>query len=125
MEERLALAWAASKLTASAMLLYLRDMAPNSFPSPYLPFIIAGNTSAHIIAAVPLEPATGIVRVYPSFFLPDGERLARINAKKVQRCIVFRRREFRRAEPGFWEFFFAIGHIFPTKDTQGKHLLWC
>ena len=59
-----------STLGLFAVLLYLRYMPFDGLPPGDLPLILYRETPAHIIAAVPLEPAPGILLVYPALLSP-------------------------------------------------------
>ena len=73
-QNRLTLADSTTQVSISAILFYLRDMSNDSLPSLYLPHIIR-TSAAHIITAIPLEPAPRVIFPYPPLLLPDGKWL--------------------------------------------------
>src|SRR3954471_2403224 len=97
-QQRLALAGAAVEVATLAGPLELADVAAHGFPAPDLARVI-GHAAPAIVAAVPLEPAARIVRVNPALGAPDRERLARLDAEKVERRIAPAMREPRSPEP--------------------------
>jgi len=102
---------------------YLSDVSLHRFPSSDLPSIIFVPTS-HIVTTVPLEPATGIVRVYPAILPPNRQRLAGIHAEEVQSWIVSFWTQLRRSEPASGKLSAAISHVFSAENAKLKHLLW-
>src|SRR5215207_11418547 len=60
-------------------------MATHRRPTPDLARVV-GHAAAEVIAAVPLKPAAGVVRMDPTLVAPNRQRLARIDAVEVQRC---------------------------------------
>jgi hypothetical protein len=50
----------------------LRDMPFDLLPAPDLPRILFRHAAPNVVAAVPLEPAAGIVRMQPTFLAPQG-----------------------------------------------------
>jgi hypothetical protein len=92
-------------------------MSFHRLPTPNLAFILAGQPAAQEIAAVPLKPPAGIVRIYPAFGSPDAEWLAGTHAKKIQTRIT-PGRNLGRSEPFFGEFVRAIGHVLAPEYTE-------
>jgi hypothetical protein len=84
MQERLPLPSAARQITRLARKLKLSDVTTDCFPAFDLPHVLVGHSSPHIVAAVPLEPATWIVRMYPSFPAPFRERLTGFDTEVVE-----------------------------------------
>ena len=70
-----------SRLTAR---LYLGHVPHHRFPALDLTIVIR-MTTAHIVAAVPLEPAAWIVWMNPSLALPFDQWLAGMDAKEIER----------------------------------------
>jgi hypothetical protein len=122
MEQGLSLASPAIQIEARAMFLQLRNMTSHSAPSFDLSQII-GMPPAGVIAAIPLEPATRIIGMNPSFLSPDFERLRCVYPEKIQRCPRPIRRKLRAREPTRWEFLATIGHVFSTEHAKRQHLL--
>src|SRR5688500_9599233 len=56
----------------------LRHMPADRAPSAYLPRIV-GRPTAHVVAAIPLEPSARVLRTYPPLSPPHGERLGRVD----------------------------------------------
>lgn len=102
----------------------LSEMTADCFPTPDLPFVLARQPPAHIVAAIPLKPSARIVlRVDPSLFHPDAERLAGMPAKKIQRVVVAFGRKLCARKPTFWKFALAIGHILAAENAEREHFL--
>ena len=72
MQQGLALARSARWVSWLAVPFNLRNMSPDSLPSPDLARVLFRRAAAHIVAAVPLEPTSRIVGVNPSLLTPDG-----------------------------------------------------
>ena len=87
MQKRLPLPLPAGEVARLAMALNLAHVAAHRLPAFDLPGILARDTAAHIIAAVPLKPAARVVGINPSLLAPDRQRLAGIDTKIIQRAI--------------------------------------
>ena len=87
MQQRLALLAAALQVAAAAVLFYLGDVATNRPPAFDLPLVVRA-AAAHVVAAVPLEPAARVFFVEPTLFAPHGERLRGVDAEVVQLGVV-------------------------------------
>src|SRR5215207_757334 len=85
-QQRLALAAPAQEVAGLAMFADLVDVATHRRPTPDLARVV-GHTAAEVIAAVPLKPATGVVRMDPTLLAPNRQRLAPIDAVEVQRRV--------------------------------------
>jgi hypothetical protein len=70
MQQCLSLFAMATKIAGMASLFDLRYVTHHCFPSFYLPKVIF-TSAAHIVTAIPLKPSSGILGMYPAFFLPD------------------------------------------------------
>ena len=71
MEKGLALAGAAGEVAGAAVGGDLAEVAADGFPAFDLASVFVGNAAAQVVAAVPLEPAAGVVLlVDPAFALP-------------------------------------------------------
>jgi hypothetical protein len=123
MQNGLPLSWPAFEIAFFAVLANLSDMPLYRLPSFDLPLVITA-ASAHIVSAVPLEPSSGVILVYPALLYPVGQRLRGIYTEKVQLGIVELVAEFYLLEPFFRKLFFAVRHILAAEDTQLQHLLW-
>src|SRR4051794_11283872 len=86
MQQRLALARTAEHIARFAVLLQLPDVAADRLPAPDLSGIVV-HAAAHVVAAVPLEPAARIVPVDPALALPFRQGLARIDTETIQRIV--------------------------------------
>src|SRR5215472_15560055 len=82
-QQSLTLTWPARWIARLAVLLYLRDMPPDCLPALDLTGVLLRHAAAHVVAAVPLEPAARIVGVNPAFITPDRQRLASVNTKII------------------------------------------
>src|SRR5262249_60994124 len=74
----------AHRVARLAVLLDLRDVPPDRFPAPDLAGVLLRHSAAHVVAAIPLEPAAWIIGMNPAFITPHGERLAGVNAEVVR-----------------------------------------
>src|SRR6186997_598140 len=97
-QHRLPLPPSAVHVARLAMLPDRGHVARDRPPAPDLPRIVR-RTPAHVVAAVPLEPAAGILGPEPSLPSPLGERLGRVDAEAVEPAIVPRRIQLRVREP--------------------------
>ena len=79
----MSLAWTAKRIARLTILAQLGDMPFERLPALDLPIVLLRHSAAPVITAVPLKPATRIVRVEPAVVLPYGQGLARIDAKVV------------------------------------------
>ena len=93
------MARAAENVAAFAVEFDLPDVTPDRLPPPDLPPILVRQTPAHVVAAVPLEPAARIVGMDPTLAAPFGERLRGVDAEAVERGIVALGAELRAIEP--------------------------
>src|SRR5262249_677863 len=48
--------------------------------------------------------------------------LAGIDAEEVERAVARPARELRAAEPAFWKFLAAVGHVLAAEDAEAEHL---
>src|SRR5215203_1113776 len=117
MQQGLALAWATVEVAPLACALDLAHMPTHRLPTADLPRIIRHAPPAPI-AAIPLEPAAGVVRMYPALGAPDREGLARINPEKVERRIATAGRELRALEPARRELVPTIRHVFAAEHPS-------
>ena len=83
MQQSLPLAWTAKRIARLTILAQLDDMPFERLPALDLPDVLLRHSAAHVVAAVPLKPATRVVRVEPAVVLPYGKGLAGIDAKVV------------------------------------------
>ena len=103
MQERLALAPAAKQIPGFTIFLHLPYMALDCLPALDLSVILVPHAAAHVVAAIPLEPAAGVVRMDPALASPFRQRLARMDAKKIARGVAALRRKFSRRQTSSWE----------------------
>jgi len=78
--------------------------------------------ASHVIAAIPLKPASRILRMDPAVAPPDGQRLRGVDAKVIKPGIVPLRAEFGVCKPLGGEFPSAVGHVLSTEDPEPQHL---
>ena len=114
----------------SALVGNLSHVANHSFPTLDLTSVIC-MSPAHIVATIPLEPASRIIGMYPAFCLPHRKGLACIHPKEVQMFVLFLRpllslmRRLSKLgvnEPVTWKLLKAICHILSSEHTEFKHL---
>src|SRR5690349_5109237 len=84
MQQRLALASAAGEVAELAVALDLPHVTADRPPALDLSCVLVRHAAAQIVAAVPLEPATRIVLVQPSFATPFRQGLAGPDAEIVE-----------------------------------------
>jgi len=120
----LALTRTAGFIPSFAMLFDLRNVPFDRSPSSNLPLVFSRDSATHKIAAIPLEPPSGIVLENPTFSFPNRERLACVHAKIVEFRIVLRCAEFCFCKPRCWKFFSTIRHVLAAEDPKLQHLLW-
>ena len=87
MQQGLALASAAKQIAALAVLLYLPHMTAYGLPPLDLPRVLIWHAAAHIIATVPLEPATRIIRMDPALPAPHRKRLTGVDTEIVEGAV--------------------------------------
>jgi hypothetical protein len=81
--------------------------------------------AAEVIAAIPLKPAAGIVRINPSLFAPDRQPLAGIDAKIVEATIAAVLCELGARKPVARELFGAVGEVFAAEHAKPQHFRRC
>lgn len=104
---------AAILLARFTVLLNLCDVPFHGLPTLDLPLVFLGSSTAEIIATIPLEPASWILRVYPAFLLPVFEWHGGFDAKAV--------RFFHMKKPRFGEFVGFIGDVSSIEDAELEH----
>ena len=107
MQKRLSLSSPAIEGARRAVRFDLRDVATHRAPTFDLPLVVR-TPAAHVVTAVPLEPATRILMIDPTVLLPHGQRLRRIHFEEIEFGIVLFGAELRAFEPRRREFFLAI-----------------
>src|SRR4051812_36942268 len=110
-QQRLPLPRAAGQVARLTVPLDLPDMPAYGLPSLDLPPVFGRHAAAHIVAAIPLEPAARIVGVQPSLAPPDRQRLAGVDAEEVERAVASARREPGAREPALGKFLARIRHV--------------
>src|SRR5690349_133410 len=100
----------------------LRDVSRDRAPAFDLTGVVSGS-SAHVVAAIPLEPAARILWMNPALAPPFAQRLRGVHAEKVEPRIVPLGTEFRACEPARGKLPAAIGHVLATEDAELEHLL--
>ena len=91
MQQRLTLARAAEYIAGLAIFLDLPDVTADRFPAADLTRILVRHAAAQVIAAIPLKPAARIVGMEPAFAPPFRQRLAGIDAEKIERPVALSR----------------------------------
>src|SRR5687767_11756939 len=122
MQRGLTLSFSAVCIPRLAILPNRCDMAGDGAPPPNLARIV-GAASAHVVTAIPLEPATRVLRADPAAQPPGRERLRRVDPEQVQPAIAALGRQLRVREPIGWKFGTAIRQVLAAKDSQAQHLL--
>src|SRR5262245_49372127 len=98
-----------------------RDMACDGPPPTDLARIVS-RSAAHVVSAIPLKPASRILRPNPAVSAPGRERLRGIHAVVIQFRIVLCRAELRVREPACRKLGAAVRHVFSAEDTKLQHL---
>ena len=84
MKQCLTLPRATQQIAGFAILLDLPNVAANRLPAFDLPCVFLRQAAAHVIAAIPLEPAARIIAMDPAFASPFRQRLTGIDLKKIE-----------------------------------------
>ena len=84
MKQCLTLPPATQQIAGFAILLDLLNVAANRLPAFDLPCVFLRQAAAHVIAAIPLEPAARIVAMDPAFAPPFRQRLTVIDPEKIE-----------------------------------------
>jgi hypothetical protein len=118
--------WAATEIAGTAVFPNLDYVATDGFPALDLAGVLVGQTTTHIIAAIPLEPSARVVfLVYPTLLTPDRKRLAGVDAEVIELGVVLCRIELSLSEPRSRKLLAAIGHILAAEDAEPQHLFGC
>src|SRR5690349_6031878 len=117
MQERLALPRAAGQVARLAVPLDLPDMPAYGLPSPDLAPVFGRHAAAHVVAAIPLEPAARIIGVKPSLAAPDRQRLTGVDAEEIERAVAPVGRELRAREPALGKFLAGIRHVLAAEHA--------
>src|SRR5262245_7885335 len=123
MQQRLALAGAAEEIARLAVALDLADVAADRLPAADLALVLRRQAAAHIVAAVPLEPAARIVGMNPAVVAPHRERLAGVDSKKIEGAIAPARRELGTRKPRRRKLLARVGHVLAAEHPELQHLL--
>ena len=123
MQQRLPLPRPAVQVAGAAVFFDLRFVPAHRSPSFNLPLVVWA-PATHKVSAVPLKPTSRIFLVNPTLLDPDRERLGSVHLIEIQLGIMANVRESGGLEPLGGKLVNAIGHVFATKDTKLKHLLW-
>jgi hypothetical protein len=121
-QQSLTLTWSARWIARLAVSPDLRDVPSDCLPALDLACILVRHPSTHVVAAVPVEPATWIVGMNPTLFAPNGQRLAGIDTKEIQRAVAAGGRELGVREPARWKFISAIRHVLSAEHPECEHL---
>ena len=79
----------------------------------------------HVITAVPLEPATRIIPVQPTFPAPERQGLTCVNSEEIQLEVPSLWRELRPSEPTLRKLAAAVGHLLAAKHAEPEHFRRC
>src|SRR5262245_46414471 len=121
-QQSLALTRAAHRVAGLAMPSDLRDVPSDRLPALDLTRIFGRHATAHVVPAIPLEPAAWIVGMNTVIVLPDRQSLAGIDAEMIERRFGTGRREPRARKPGRGKFVAAIRHVLSAEDAEREHL---
>lgn len=124
MQQRLPLSRPTQHVSRLAVGLYLPNVSSECIPAFNLSCVLFGNSAPHIVPAVPLEPATRIVFVYPSLAAPFGEWLRGFYFEIVQIFVSLVCGKFCMGKPRLWEFLSAVSHVDATKCSQTQDFCW-
>src|SRR5262245_19739164 len=121
-QQSLALTRAAHWVAGLAMPSNLRDVPSDGLPALDLARIFGRHAAAHVVSAIPLEPAPWIVGMNPALVQPNRQRLAGIDAEVIKCWVGTGRREPCARRPARGKFVAAISHVLSAEDAEGKHL---
>jgi hypothetical protein len=121
LQQGLPLPGPAEAIARRAIRPYLRGMAAEGVPASDLSPVLVRHAAAHMVAAIPLEPAARVVRMDPAFTPPFRERLARIDAEVVERAIALGWRELGPLEPARGKLRAAVRHVLAAEDAKLEH----
>lgn len=123
MKDSLALPPPALEIARLAVLPNGRHVTRNRSPSSNLPRVV-GAPSAEVVAAVPLEPATGVLRPDPAVAPPRRQRLGGVDAEAVEPRLVAGGVQSCPREPAGRKLLPAVSHVLPAEHAELKHLPW-
>lgn len=121
MQQSLALARTAPPVTGLAGAAKLSNMPTNCNPSTNLSLVFVWHAPTSIVAAVPLEPSTRVVGMYPALRTPNAQWLTGINAKPIECRVFVLRRQLRLRKPAFRKLVGAISKILAPKYANAEH----
>src|SRR5512138_2155614 len=98
MEHGLPLLPSTVEVTRLAVFANRGDVPRDGAPPPNLPRVVA-RPSTHVIAAIPLKPSAGVLRVNPTMAPPLRERLGGIHTEVIESRIVPIRAQPRARKP--------------------------
>ena len=122
-QQGLPLARPAKRITWLTVLSDLCDVSSKRLPALDLARVLLGNAPSHVITAIPLKPATRIVRMYPTLSTPFRQWLAGVHTEVIERTVPARWRQLSPRKPTGRKFVAAIGQILAAEDAQFEHLL--
>ena len=121
MQHSLSLPSSTIPIPRHTVLFYLGNMPSNSFPPSDLPLIVL-MSSSHEVAAIPLKPSSGIVRMNPTLLSPNRQGLTGIDSEEIQTGPMFFRAQPSLPEPVRRIFPRTVGHVFSTEHPKLQHL---
>lgn len=120
-QQRLSLSPATVQITRLASLSDLGDVPLHLTPTLDLAVVIF-RAPAHVVTAVPLEPAPRIIAVNPAVFAPHRQRLRSVHTEKIEFRITTPGGKFCAPEPACRKLGFAIRHVLPAEYAERKEL---
>src|SRR5215471_19346978 len=117
MKQCLTLPSATEQIAGFTILLNLLDVSADRPPAPNLPRIFLHHAAAHVVAAIPLEPAARVAGMNPSLPSPFCQRLARVDPEKIKPAITSPARQLGLRKPTLWKLTLAIGHVLATEHS--------
>lgn len=121
MQQRLALPWTAMEVAPYAVLTDLCDVQGHALPAADLPSVVHV-PAAHVIAAVPLKPATRVILVDPAFFPPVRQRPGSPDLEEIQIHVIATRTQLGFFKPVLGKLHPAVRHVLAAKYTHGQQL---
>src|SRR5690606_4148251 len=122
LQQRLALPRSAERIARLTSAANLDSMAAKRPPAADLPLVLRAEPPARVVAAIPLEPASGIVRVDPAFRLPLAQRRTGPHSVVVERAVGLAPRKLGLGVPLGRELSPAVGHVLAAEHAKGEHL---
>jgi hypothetical protein len=122
MQQSLALPRAAGEIARLTAASHLCRVTADRLPPLDLTRILIWHAAAHAVAAIPLEPAAGIIRMDPALPAPYRKRLTGVDTEIIEGAVTAPGGQLRASKPARRELLLAIGHVLATEYSKRQHL---